>query len=279
MKLSIPVEETIKKRRSVRTYEDKPLSAEDQEKLMDYAAHLNNPFGVKVNFHIAEKGLSAKGEKLGTYGVIKGASSFLGVSVPKVEFGGEAAGYEFENLILYATYLGLGTVWLAATFSRKSFEAAMQIPKNDLFPAISPVGYPADKKSLTESVMRKTLKADHRKPWNTFFYKNNFSTPLSEAESGDYAVPLAMLRLAPSSSNGQPVRVLKEKNIYHFFETHSAKLSPEEVFTKKVDLGIGLAHFHQTALERNLSGKFVKLSLQGIDIPENMYYSISWICE
>lgn len=34
-----------------------------------------------------------------------------------------AAGDEFGNFILYATNMGLGTVWLAATFNRDSFEA------------------------------------------------------------------------------------------------------------------------------------------------------------
>ena len=147
IKFSIPLQETITKRHSVRTYDNKPLLPEDREKLMEYTKTLSNPFGEGVKFHIIEKGVSDKGEKLGTYGVIKGATTFLGVSVPNTEFGLLAAGYEFENLILYATAIGLGTVWLAATFSRDNFAAAMGIKKEELFPAISPVGYPAAKKA------------------------------------------------------------------------------------------------------------------------------------
>ncbi|MDD6795076.1 MAG: hypothetical protein PUE01_06690 [Clostridiaceae bacterium] len=48
-----------------------------------------------MNFHIIEKDLEAKGERLGTYGVIKVATTFLGVSVENTELGLEAAGYEF----------------------------------------------------------------------------------------------------------------------------------------------------------------------------------------
>lgn len=276
MKINIPIQETIKKRNSVRSYEEKRLSAQDKEKLMAYADSLTNPFGVKVNFHIVEKDLEAKGVKLGTYGVIKGATTFLGVSVEDTELGLEAAGYEFENLILYATHMGLGTVWLAATFSRNNFMSAMGIRENDLFPAISPVGYPAVKKSLRESIMRKTMKSDQRKPWKDMFFKDNFFNPLTEQDAGEYASALEMLRLAPSATNSQPWRVIKKDNVFHFYETHNANAKPEEKLIKRVDVGIGLSHFHQTVLENGLSGGFEKLSQDNIDIPENTNYIISF---
>ena len=279
MKINFPVEQTIKKRNSVRTYEERKLSVEDKEKLMSYADNLTNPFGEKVNFHIIEKGLETNGEKLGTYGVIKGASSFIGVSVANTEFGLEAVGYEFENLILYATHIGLGTVWLAATFSRDNFTSAMGIKEDELFPAISPVGYPAAKKRIKESVMRKIMKSDQRKPWNTLFFKNNFSTPLTKEEAGAYSVPLEMLRLAPSATNAQPWRVVKDGDVYHFYETHNSKTGEDEKLIKRVDVGISLSHFHQTALERGLSGKFEKLSQQNIEIPQNTKYIVSWVPE
>ena len=136
MKINIPIEQTIKKRISIRTFEERKLTHEHQEKLMAFASNLSNPFGEKVKFYLIEKNTESSGEKLGTYGVIKGASSYLGASVAKSDFGLEALGYEFENLILYATHLGLGTVWLAATFSREKFSSAMGIPEDELFPAI-----------------------------------------------------------------------------------------------------------------------------------------------
>ena len=150
--------------------------------------------------------------------------------------------------------MGLGTVWLAATFSRDNFMSAMGIKESDLFPAISPVGYPASKRSLRESVMRKTMKSDQRKPWKDIFFKDNFLTPLTEQDANEYAISLEMLRLAPSATNAQPWRVLKKGEVYHFYETHKANGKPEEKLIKKVDIGIGLSHFHQTTLENGLSG-------------------------
>lgn len=175
MKLSIPVMETIQKRHSVRTYENRPLMPQDREALLKCMKQLDNPFGVPVHEYIIDKKLSTEGEKLGTYGVIKGASTFLGVSIPDTELAPLAAGYEFENLILFATHMGLGTVWLAATFNRDSFASAMEIPKDELSPAISPVGYPTAKRSLTEKLMRSTMKSSSRSQWEELFFQADFS--------------------------------------------------------------------------------------------------------
>lgn len=102
-KLPIPVAETIRKRRSVRTYEERPLSPEDRAKLVGYMGAVGNPFGVEVRLHIADRSVAAGGETLGTYGIIKGAGTFLGVSVPDTEPAPLAAGYQFECLVLCAT--------------------------------------------------------------------------------------------------------------------------------------------------------------------------------
>ena len=279
MKLNITIEETIKKRVSTRTYESKRLSKADKDKLVKEISQLNNPFGENVRIHLVEKNTEANGEKLGTYGVIKGASTFLGVTTDRTQLGLVAAGYQFENLVLIATNMGLATVWLAATFSREQFEKAMDIKKDELFPAISPIGYAAGKKSITESLMRKTMKSNKRLPWEELFFQDSFKQVLSKEDANEYVTPLEMLRIAPSATNAQPWRVVKKQNAYHFFETHKGNAGEEEKMIKKVDLGIALSHFHQTALEYGLKGKFEKYEDLKIDIPENTNYIISWNME
>lgn len=277
-KLPIPVVETIQKRRSVRTFADRPLTPADREKLAGSISQVTNPFGVKVSIHMIDKPIEAGGEKLGTYGVIKGASTFLGVSAPRQENALLAAGYTFENLILCATAMGLGTVWLAATFSRGHFASAMGIGPGEWFPAICPVGYPAQKQSLRETLMRTAMKSAARKPWQELFFQERFGTPLTQQEAGPYVLCLEMLRLAPSATNAQPWRVVKQGNFWHFYETHGAHVSADEAAIKQVDLGIALAHFHQTALEQGLAGQFVTLPQAHPAAPENTHYLISW-CE
>lgn len=278
-KLPIQIIETIKRRRSVRTYQDKALEPDVREKLQRYMDSLENPFGQPVKKYMIDKKVATEGERLGTYGLIKGANTFLGISVPDTDLAHVAAGYEFENLILEATALGLGTVWLAATFNREGFASAMGIPKDELFPAISPVGYPAAKRSLTESLMRTAMRSSTRKEWDTLFFLNDFRTPLTKEMAGDYAEPLEMVRLAPSDKNTQPWRVLKSGNSFHFNVAHKSGISREEEIIKRVDAGIALSHFHQTALELGLKGHFRQAEQATVERPQNSCYIISWHAE
>ena len=278
-KLPIQIIETIKRRRSVRTYQDKALEPDVREKLQRYMDSLENPFGQPVKKYMIDKKVVTEGERLGTYGLIKGANTFLGISVPDTDLAHVAAGYEFENLILEATALGLGTVWLAATFNREGFASAMGIPKDELFPAISPVGYPAAKRSLTESLMRTAMRSSTRKEWDTLFFLNDFRTPLTKEMAGDYAEPLEMVRLAPSDKNTQPWRVLKSGNSFHFYVARKSEISREEEIIKRVDAGIALSHFHQTALELGLKGHFRQAEQASVERPQNGCYIISWHAE
>ncbi|WP_099204784.1 nitroreductase family protein [Scatolibacter rhodanostii] len=276
MKMDFSVEETVKKRQSVRSYLERPIPAGEKEQIQNYMAKLNNPFSVEVSFHLLENKPSSSGEKLGTYGVIKGASDFIGASVAPGELGLEALGYSFEQLILYLTSLGFGTCWLGGTFDRSGFAAAMKLKEGELFPAISPIGYPQEKRRMMDSMARFIAKSDQRLPWETMFFKGDFSHTLTQDEAGAYAFPLEMLRLAPSAANKQPWRVVQDGDSYHFYEMRSMKDNKLGIDIQRTDVGIGACHFHLAAQERDLSGQFVKLSEPKIQKPEQMCYLFSW---
>ena len=103
MKLEFPVEKTIKTRSSIRTYEEKPLDIKVKQQIKDYIAALSNPFSVEVKLQLLET--ASSNEKLGTYGVIKGARDYIGATVSEVDLNLEAVGYSFEKLILYLATL------------------------------------------------------------------------------------------------------------------------------------------------------------------------------
>ena len=79
-----------------------------------------------------------------------------------------------------------------------------------------------------------------------------------------------MLRLAPSAVNKQPWRVLKKDTNIHFYLTSTKGLT-------KIDIGIGLCHFHLSAIENNISGEFVSLDFMESIQENNFTYVISWI--
>lgn len=274
-KLPIDVKKAIDKRVSTRSYEEKSLSEADRKKLMDFNYSLKNPFCVNVKVQYISKDAGAKDVKLGTYGTVKGAKDYLAITVKDEPFAMEAVGYQFENLILYATNMGLGTVWLAATFSRKDFENVMDISEDDLFPCICPVGYPAEKRSLIEKITRAGLGSKKRNAWEQMFTLNDFNTPLSKEEAGGYQAALEMLRLAPSATNAQPWAVVKEGNHFHFFCNYKNSISEDMKKIKHLDLGIALAHFHQTAMGEGLSGELGVKEIN-FDVPENMHYVLTY---
>lgn len=280
MTVAFPIEETIRKRYSVRTYLEASLPSEIKEKMEAYIRTLTNPFLINIDMKLLEKNKVENAQKLGTYGMIKGASDFIGASVKPGELSLIALGYEFEKLILFATSLGLGTCWLGGTFNRGEFSKAMAVDKDDIFPVISPFGHIAEKARLSDSLVRFVAKSNTRKPWETLFFNNDFATPLADEEAGVYALPLEMVRLAPSASNKQPWRMVRVGNVYHFYKAQSPGYSSGLGFDiQLIDMGIAACHFHMMAINKELKGKFEVLESPMIKTPNHTHYVFSWISE
>ena len=84
---------TIKGRKSVRTFDGRPLSAEDREHLEQYMQTIGNPFDIPVRFVLLdakEHGLSSP--------VIVGADTYLAAKVERVPNFEIAYGYSFEKV-------------------------------------------------------------------------------------------------------------------------------------------------------------------------------------
>lgn len=280
MKIDFPVEAAVLKRYSVRNYSDQKIE-EDRRKLIEaFVESLNNPFGAEVKFIYLDELDVKNEEKLGTYGVIKGAKQYIGATIKAEPLALEALGYELEALILYLAHLGLGTCWLGGTFNRKAFANAMNIGANEIFPIITPYGYPAAKKHMKERMMRTMIRAEQRKDFEQLFFKDDFGTPLSEEEMGELAFPLKMLRLGPSASNKQPWRVLLNEGVCHFYEDKAPGYS--EAFSydiQRVDMGIAAAHFDFAAQEIGLKGHFDCHNKPELDPPAQLEYVFSWVRE
>ena len=277
-RLPIDVKKAVQDRVSIRSYEERSLTKEDKSKLMDFNASLTNPFGVDVKVQYISKDKGAEDVQLGTYGTIRGAKDFLAITVKDQPYAMEAVGYQFENLVLYATDMGLGTVWLAGTFNRKDFKNVIEISDEDLFPCICPVGYPGQKRSFIEKITRVSLGSKKRKEWDKLFFLDDFSKSLTKEGAGRYTDALDMLRLAPSATNAQPWAVVKEGDKFHFFCNYKNSLNNDVKKIKHLDLGIALSHFHQTAMSDGLNGK-LEVSDIDFDVPENMHYIITYIAK
>lgn len=276
MKLDFSVEEAIRVRTSVRSYSNRLMDNAALEKLHAYMKTLTNPFSGKVRFRLLESDV-IESEKLGTYGMIKGAKYFIGAAVENGDMALEALGYELEQLVLYAASLELGTCWLGGTFNRGRFAKAMEVRQNEIFPIVTPIGYASDKKRIVPSLMRKLGKFDQRKPWDSLFFDGSFFMPLSQEDAKEYATVLEQVRLGPSASNLQPWRILRQGDSYHFYEAKKKGYAEHASYDiQQVDMGIAACHFHLSAIEKGLDGKFQKLSGLLPEAPENNRYIFTW---
>lgn len=279
MVFSEPLEDVVRRRYSVRTYVKKQIPENILEQIGWTMKTLAGPFHEEVAFRLIEAELEPNGAKLGTYGMIKGASVFVGAAVRNTLEGILALGFEFEQLILHMTTLRLGTCWLGGTFNRSEFTKAMDLPEGMIFPAISPVGF-FEKKRLTETLVRGFVKADTRKPWETLFFHENFATPLTAETAEDYAFPLEMVRLGPSASNKQPWRIVRAGKAYHFYEYKLPGYSGAFDFDmQSIDMGIAACHFSLAAQEKGLMGHFDLAADPKITQPDNILYKYSWVEE
>lgn len=267
--MTFSAKDMIRQRKSVRTFDGKPLTVDDRNKLAAYINELSNPFGVPVDFRI----LDAKEYKLSSP-VIVGESAYLAAKVRRQEHFEIAYGYSFEKACLYALSLGIGTVMLAASLSRSAFEKAMNVQGDEVLPTASPLGYPAEKRSIRENLMRKGMKADERIAFSDLFFEGSFEKGLTKETAGEFAEALEMARLAPSATNRQPWRAVVDGSRVHFYEQKSLKDSALGDI-QKVDVGIALAHFDLTMQENGKSGRFV-FEDPGIRVPEHVHYIVTF---
>lgn len=278
--MNYDLETTVRQRKSIRSYDKRPLSDADKEAILACAKEVceeAGPFPAEMKIQMLEAKPGTDTERLGTYGIIRGADTFLGVTVKNTETAPEAVGYRFEKLVLAATAMGLGTCWMAGTFDREQFTGLLNVQDDEIFPVISPIGYPKDKGSVVNSVFRKASKSDSRKPWDTMFFDGAFGTPLTKEAAGEYAYALEMLRLAPSAANLQPWRVVMKDGAFHFYREENPK-SKYDFDLQRLDVGIGACHFDLAAKERGLEGSFRTLDeAPDTGCPASAKYLFSWV--
>lgn len=278
MEIKFSVEKAVVKRYSVRNYKDVDIEKSVIDEIKAFTNSLCNPFGRKVNYHFLEIGDKDNKQRLGTYGVIKGAKQYIGTTIKLEPMALEALGYELEVLMLYLVHCNIGTCWLGGTFNRKGFAQAMDIGENEIFPVITPYGYAASNKHLKEVAMRKMIKADRRFQWEKIFFKGDFTTSLKKEEAGIWQFPLEMVRLGPSASNKQPWRIVLIDNLCHFYqykEPNYSALFPYDI--QKIDMGIAAAHFDLAAKECGHSGRFDIKYDPELELPNHIQYAFTWI--
>lgn len=264
-RFSQPATELIQKRFSCRVYQRRSLDAQKQQRITDIISSLSaTPF----NSHIRMKLLASSEQGhhnlrgLGTYGFIKNPPAFIAGAVRKSVKDMEDFGYLMELAVLQMTDLGLGTCWLGGSFTHSSFAKRIELADDELLPAVIAVGYISEEHYPPADWVRQLANARSRHKWEYLFFDGSFTQPISREMAGRYAIPLEMVRLAPSASNKQPWRVLRTDTGWHFYlqrtPGYGKGLASLVVHgdLQRIDMGIAMCHFAVTAQELGLTGRW-----------------------
>jgi len=272
MMLDEPPSKAILARRSVRNYSPEDIPPDLLQLLNEACSSSTNaPFGETASFQVIEKPFK-RGEpvKLGNYGLQGNPRYFFVGSITPSPTALMGYGYLMEHLVLRATELGLGTCWMGY-FNEEYFP---EVTGDGLTPAIVVVGR-TEKPRLGEKIVRSAIKADKRKDWSHFFFEGTFDRPLSRSNAGEYEQPLEMLRLAPSSGNTQPLRVVRgQDNVFHL-HMRIVKKKYHALGMHLVDTGIAMAHLELAAREVGLGGEW-RMVDPDLALPSETEYRVSW---
>ena len=264
--------ELVRRRRSVRSFDGRTLSDEDRDAIFQFAISVETPYDRPISWRI----LDAKIHSLSSP-VISGTDVYIAGKMQRLPHAEEAFGFAFERIVLFAESRGVGTTWIAGTMDRPAFERAMRLSDGEVMPCVSPLGYPAKKMSLRESLMRKGVNADSRLPFSALFFDGSFERPLTEEAAGRLSGALEAVRLAPSAVNKQPWRVVLAGETAHFYEKRSRGYDDGAWDIQKIDLGIALCHFELGAAELGVKAGF-EIADPGIKVPEDTGYIASFHC-
>lgn len=266
----------INERISTRTYDSSALRDEDLEKLNAFIDEVNKEIKIKARFRIITNlGTgTAESKKLGTYGFIKGANSYIIGILNKDDNDALEFGCIFEKIILFCTDLGIQTCWLGGTFSKENFQQMAGLNGNEFIPIISPLGYKKEKQRVFETTLRSTIGADKRKSWSELFFNKNLQ-PLNENDAAEFKIPLEMVRLGPSASNKQPWRIIRDGDMFHFYVCRTKGYGVTGYDLQKNDIGIAKCHFDLTLKELGIKGSWQ--DLKDVYVADDWEYAVSWI--
>ncbi len=279
------IEDIIRMRYSCRSYREEPLSKNDRLNLSEFVSQKNKgPFGSSARFTLfaAEASDSKELKGLGTYGFIKNPAAFVSGVVKESAMNPEDYGYSMERIILHATEMGLGSCWIGGSFKRSSFKEKAGIASDEVIPAVAAIGYIAEKRTVTDRVLRTSARSRKRRDDDEIFFSSSINKMNMNFTEG-YGRALEMVRLAPSAANVQPWRVVKEdeNNIFHFFLERSASYTKIMKLLRykdlqRIDMGIAMCHFECTAIESGLKGLWKKESPVEVNTPTGWEYIITW---
>lgn len=239
------LKQAVKLRHSDRTFNGLPVAPDTLGSLRQAAADalkLWRTNGMRIEF-VTDSDCPPPAA---TYGFIRGAATYMVlVSSSADRYDLMLGSAALETVVLYATRLGLASCWIGGTLRRSDFAAFVKLQDGEQIQAVVPVGT-ADRPRLRDKVLMAVARSRSRKSASQLFFDTQVGMPLSE--KSEFYLPLEYVRLAPSSSNSQPWRVI----VYEADRRLDLCSSTDNNYSD-LDMGIALAHLAAGVAPRTLT--------------------------
>lgn len=129
--------EAMRERHAVRSYKNKPLDLEVQEKLEQCIEECNRESGLHIQLVTNEP--QAFDSMMAHYGKFSGVTNYIAMVGKKGPMLEELCGYYGEKIVLYAQQLGLNTCWVAMSY--KKISTAYTVDAGEKLEVVIAIGY------------------------------------------------------------------------------------------------------------------------------------------
>lgn len=248
--------ETIRRRVSVRGYTGRPVEPQLLDRLVDLAA--TQPQCEPRLTGLAPRIILVSGVEqvhrlltfvVGSYGLIQNPPHLLvGVLPENSDLARLELGYILEHIVLEATGLGLGTVWITGSYAPKRTEAAVELQPGETVAAVCALGYAADSGiRQLHSTLAHRLVGGRRLPLHKLTHAGRWGqTWVAKAADARLVAVLEAARIAPSAANLQPWRFIVHRD---GIVLALARWAP-------IDAGIAMAHVTLASRAVGLGGRW-----------------------
>ena len=248
----------IAKRRSRRQFNGTLLTREHIKRMHSVCKNFRPFDGVHAEL-IEESPDSILKGIIGSYGVIKGASTFLAfVGNARNPFVHEQVGYTGEGIILEAESLRLNTCWVGGNFRPDVVASHIDIARGETVFAVAPIGYAERKTTFTEKLVSGFGWTHRRKQLPHLVHGLNKKEWPDWMESS-----LEAARLAPSAFNRQPWRFLSDSHSITV-AVDGRNVRREETMSKRLDCGVAMLHIELGALVNGAKGEWEFINPPGV---------------
>lgn len=235
--------EAIFKRKSVRKYQDDPITVAELDEINDLISNPKKLYDVDMNIHLVEDGNNfseiLKGV-IGSYGKIIAPHYLVATSEIKEGYL-ENIGFVLEDIVLKMTEMGLGTCYIGGLYDKKRIKKIIKIKDSHQPVIVVAFGYPKDEMDYIKLIIGSKKRMD-----------------LEKICYGDYDTIwrfiMDAVRLSPSAMNSQPWRFYKNKSLIDMYIRKSKNIF-HMIEMNRIDAGIALQHL-------NIAAKYFDINLE-----------------